>query len=65
MFDAVAGQGGGTDTISGFRVGTDRLVLSGVGVASQTTVGGSTSLVLTDNTHLQLAGVGDASQVFG
>ena len=64
-FQAVAGQGGGSDTITGFRIGTDRLVLSGVGIASQTTAGGSTSLVLTDHTHLQMAGVADASHLFG
>ncbi|MGH3967318.1 MAG: hypothetical protein ACRDTV_04155, partial [Mycobacterium sp.] len=57
VFRCVAGQGGGTDIINGFRVGTDQLDLQGVGVASKSVSGGSTYLTLTDNTHIQFVGV--------
>ncbi len=65
-FDFVAGAGGGTDIIRGFRAGTDKLVLSGgVGVQSQGVSGGSASLLLTDGTHVQLAGVTSTAHLFG
>ncbi len=56
-FDFLTGHGGGTDVITGFRVGTDKLVLKGVGVQSQTVAAGSLSLRLTDGTHVQLTGL--------
>ena len=65
MFDLVAGTGGGTDMIKGFRVGTDKLMLQGVGVQSHGTVGGSANLLLTDGTHLTLTGVADSARLFG
>ena len=43
VFNFASGHGGGTDTINGFRAGTDSLVFSGVHVASETISGGSTS----------------------
>ena len=61
----LAGQGGGTDLVNGFKVGTDRLALRGfggggaqAGVANTQVVGGSTVLTLADNTRITLAGVG-------
>lgn len=62
-FEAFAGQGGGTDVITGFRVGTDHLLLHGVTVASKTVSGGSANLVLSDNTHIQVAGVTDLTRL--
>ena len=52
-----AGQGGGSDTITGFRAGTDKLVFSGVSVTGSIVAGGVTNLTLSDGTHLTLAGV--------
>ncbi len=51
------GHGGGSDTITGFKVGVDSLVFNGVSVKSEVSAGGSTNLTLTDGTHLCLAGV--------
>ncbi len=56
-FEAFAGAGGGTDVITGFRAGTDHLLLHGVTVASQSVSFGSANLVLSDHTHLQFMGV--------
>ena len=54
----------GTEVVSGFRPGTDRLQLLGfaastaaTAVAGQIDAGGSTTLVLTDNTRVTLLGV--------
>jgi hypothetical protein len=63
-YEFVAGKGGGTDIIQGFKVGVDHMVLQGVSVTSQTVSGGSASIVLSDNTHLQLMGVSNLSKVF-
>jgi hypothetical protein len=52
-----AGSGGGSDTITGFKAGTDSLVLHGVSVTSDVSQGGSTNLTLSDGTHLCLTGV--------
>jgi hypothetical protein len=52
--------GGGKDTISGFKQGTDSLVFQGFAgnaVASGTIVGGSTLLSLSDGTQIDIAGV--------
>ncbi len=66
LFDFVAGAGGGVDLIKGFRVGTDKLALvGGVAVQSQSVIGGSASLVLTDGTKVQLAGVTTTAHLFG
>ena len=65
VFDFIAGSGGGTDVIQHFRVGIDKLNLMGVSVQTQQTVGGSTNLLLSDNTHLQLIGVANAAHLFG
>jgi hypothetical protein len=65
IFRFILGHGGGTDVISGFRAGTDRIAMQGVAVASTQTTGGSTDIVLTDLTHLRLLGVTDSSHVFG
>jgi hypothetical protein len=53
----VAGLGGGQTIIDGFRIGTDCLQISGLAVTSQTTMDGSTQIILSDNTRIQLAGV--------
>jgi hypothetical protein len=54
IYDFVAGHGGGADTISGFRAGTDRLVFQGVTVLSSVVGGGATMLVLSDGTHVMV-----------
>jgi len=64
IFKCVAGHGGGTDTITGFRPGTDSLVFAGVHVASETISGGSTTLHLTDTTTVLLAGFADTGHMF-
>ena len=56
-FTCAAGSGGGIDIIQGFRLGTDKLVLQGVGITSQRVIGGSTWLTLTDRTQVGLVGV--------
>ena len=60
------GKGGGTELVSGFKVGTDRIALRGfagsgtqAGLASSQVVGGSTLITLADNTRITLAGVTD------
>ena len=66
LFDFVAGAGGATDLIKGFRIGTDKLVLNGgIGVQSQGISAGSVNLLLTDGTHVQLAGVTSTAHLFG
>jgi Ca2+-binding RTX toxin-like protein len=64
IFKCVAGHGGGTDTITGFRPGTDSLVFAGVHVASETINGGSTMLYLSDSTSVLLAGFADTGHMF-
>ncbi len=56
-YTCAAGEGGGAQVINGFRVGTDRLNLRGVGLQGLATSAGSTLLTLTDGTTVQLAGV--------
>ena len=66
LFDLVAGNGGASDLIKGFRVGTDKLALvGGVAVQSQSVSGGSANLQLTDGTRVQLTGVTDTTHLFG
>ena len=66
VFNFLAGNYAGTSIISGFRVGTDELILQGgVNVTSLVTAGGSTNLVLSDGIHLQLAGVTNTAHLFG
>jgi hypothetical protein len=57
LYTFTAGQGGGTDIITGFRPGTDQLVFNGVSVTNDVAVGGSTQLTLSDGTHVTLSGV--------
>lgn len=57
IYQCNAGSGGGNDTITGFKVGTDSLVFHGVSVTSDVSQGGSTNLTLSDGTHLCLSGV--------
>ncbi len=54
-FDSL--HGGGSDIITGYRVGTDQLVFNGVTVTGDVSQGGSTKLTLSDGTHLSLVGV--------
>ncbi len=59
-FDFINGSAGGSLTVSGFRLGTDTLHLQGYpgsGISSEQVVGGSLQIVLTDNTHVTLAGI--------
>ncbi len=64
VFDFNAGHAGGTDTIGGFRAGTDSLVFNGVSVTSETVASGATRLVLSDNTHVVLSGFADTQGLF-
>ena len=64
QFQFIDGHAGGTDIIAGFNLAIDKIVLSGYGpsaisavLATAHTSGGSTTLVLSDNTHLTLSGV--------
>jgi hypothetical protein len=64
LYEFIAGKGGGTDVISGFRVGTDHLSLQGVTVTQKSVTAGSANFVLSDNTHLKLVGVTDLVKPF-
>ena len=57
IYQFTAGEGGGHDTITGFKSGTDSLVFHGVSVTADVSSGGSTNLTLSDGTHVCLAGV--------
>lgn len=57
IFDFASGHGGGNDTITGFRAGTDHLDLQGVTMSAETITGGSALVTLSDGTHLTLAGL--------
>ncbi len=65
VFRCLAGSGGGTDTIGGFRIGIDTLSLQGVGTVSEQVIGGSANIALTDNTSITLTGVADLTHLFG
>ena len=70
IFDFTNGESGGSLTIANFTPGTDILHLqgySGSGVSSETVSGGSTQIVLSDNTSITLTGVTDpyTRSVFG
>ena len=56
IFQAVSGHGGGSNSITGFRAGIDMLSLQGVSVTAETVGTSSTTLVLSDNTQITLAG---------
>ncbi|HEY0418825.1 MAG TPA: hypothetical protein VGC80_04835, partial [Acetobacteraceae bacterium] len=64
LFSFAAGTGGGNDLIKGFQVGVDHIALHGVTVTSQAIAGGSAQIVLSDHTHLTLAGVGSLNGIF-
>ncbi len=64
FFTFAAGQGGGSDVINGLRGGIDQVTFQGVTIATQALSGGGTSLVLSDNTQVLLAGVFDTSNLF-
>ncbi len=57
IYRFVAGQGGGIDIINNFRTGVDQLAFQGVSIASSTVVNGSTDIILSDNTKLELVNV--------
>ena len=57
IYDFNAGHGGGSDTIAGFRAGTDSLVFGGVTVTANLSQNGSTLLTLSDGTHVTLLDV--------
>lgn len=52
-----AGTGGGTQTITGFRPGTDSLHLAGTALAGQVSDGAATTLTTTAGARIVLAGV--------
>jgi Ca2+-binding RTX toxin-like protein len=58
-FDVVKGAAGGTDMLSGFKPGTDKIDLFGYGAAAPTisVSAGSTLITLSDGTNLELVGV--------
>ena len=64
LFQCVAGHGGGTDNITGFRAGTDAIQFRGVNVTSETISGGSTTLNLSDHTTINLLGFSDTTHIF-
>ena len=65
LFRCLAGSGGGLADITGFRPGIDRIILdAGVSVASRQVSGGTTHLVLSDETKLNLIGLSDPSRIF-
>ena len=64
LFQFASGHGGGTDTINGFRAGTDQLAFHGVGIVSETLGASSTTLLLNDNTHVVLNGFVDTHHVY-
>ena len=57
LFRCIAGQGGGTDLISRFEVGKDKLDLGGNTIKSGTFAGGGMNLKLSDGTTLILSGI--------
>ncbi|MBV9736308.1 MAG: hypothetical protein JO209_10410, partial [Acidisphaera sp.] len=64
LFAFISGAAGGSDSISGFNTATDHITLQGYGsgavaaaLGSATVAGGSTTLMLSDNTHITLVGV--------
>jgi hypothetical protein len=57
VYTFVAGHAAASDLITGFQVGTDRLILKGVSVASQNVLNGSDAIVFSDGSHLTLQGV--------
>jgi len=64
VFNFVAGHGGGVDTITGFREGTDSLNFQGVNVTSENVSGGSTTLMLSDSTKVVLSGFVDTQHIY-
>ena len=63
LFSFQAGRTGGSDVISGFRVGADHLRLSGgLAVARSSSARGMTSIRLTDGTQIHLAGISGVPQ---
>jgi Ca2+-binding RTX toxin-like protein len=70
VIDIVNGKAGGSLTINGFASGTDVIHLegyTGTGVSSETVTGGSTNILLTDNTKITLTGFagGSSHPIFG
>ena len=63
-FTFLSGHAPAADLIKNFRAGTDKLILSGVTVASETVSGGSANLVFSDNSTLTLAGVTNLTHLF-
>ena len=59
-YDILMGEAGGSLTINDLRPGMDSIHLggyTGTGIQSQTVTGGSTHIVLTDNTAITLTGI--------
>ena len=52
------------DTINGFRIGTDSLILNGVALRTVSIVNGSANLGFSDKTHVVLTGITDVTHLF-
>jgi Ca-dependent carbohydrate-binding module xylan-binding len=70
IFNIVNGSAGGSLTVNGFTSGTDTIHLQGyqpTDITSEHVGGGSTQIVLSDNTHILLAGftASSTNPVFG
>ena len=65
LYTFTGGHAAASDLISGFRAGTDKLVLNGVSVSSESVVGRAASVVLSDGSHLTLSGVSSLAGLFG
>jgi hypothetical protein len=57
VFKFIAGMGGGTDTITGFRSGKDVVDYQGVSVVSDSVTSAGLNVVLSDGTHVTYAGI--------
>lgn len=64
LYTFVQGHAAASDLIAGFRPGTDKLILSGVSVSSESVFGGSASIGFSDGSHVTLAGVSSLDNLF-
>jgi hypothetical protein len=60
VFKFISGMGGGADTITGFRAGTDAVDYQGVSIVSDSVTGAGLNVVLSDGTHVTYAGITNA-----
>ena len=55
-FNFQAGHGGGTDVVTGFRFGIDRVNFGGLSISSATQGAGGINVTLNDGTHITMIG---------